>query len=615
MNGDRVVALVSLVARHNSILRLVSLTALFAGAALAQSHRAKIAVEGAADLPGVPLLMPLPADMLTGECVILNTFGDGTVVYRVPWVREGTGVPDGCRITIRLTGYRTTNATLTDGSIVILKRLGDPEGSTVSVASLRVPKDARKAYERGLAAANHKKYDQAAQAFEAAVAAYPKYAQAWSDLGQMQFELKRPADARVSWERAVKADPQYLKPYVQLARLAVADNRNQDALDIAGRALEFNPVEFPAIYFYSALASFNLKNYDAAEKSATETVAHDADREFPEVERLLGSIFAVKGDFRPAIAHFRKYLELSPKAADAGDIRKQIDSLEQRGADEGHAILASANPLERELENLVASPHAGNATASASVPVFYDASGVARVNLAIEIASPVLTPAEVNGKLHAGMDVLGEAYRPGGSLAARFSETVKFDFENRRQFDAFLERPLRYEHEFEIAPGNYRFKLVFRTAKDRFGAVETPLAIDRLDPSRLSLSSVALSRDVQPISPEAAREATEAGSNPLIFHGNRIAVSGSDLFSKSGIAEAYFEIYKPPATGAQPVQLTMRLRLLDAQNDQKWDSGDVDLSALPKPGGRVIPVALKLPLATLPPGAYHGEQQYIGLVV
>lgn len=53
----------------------------------------------------------------------------------------------------------------------------------------------------------------------------------------------------------------------------------------------------------------------------------------------------------------------------------------------------------------------------------------------------------------------------------------------------------------------------------------------------------------------------------------------------------------------------MHLRLLDAQsNEQKWDSGNVDLSALAKPGSRVIPVALKLPVATLPPGAYRASR-------
>jgi hypothetical protein len=52
----------------------------------------------------------------------------------------------------------------------------------------------------------------------------------------------------------------------------------------------------------------------------------------------------------------------------------------------------------------------------------------------------------------------------------------------------------------------------------------------------------------------------------------------------------------------------MRLRLLDAQsNEQAWSSGDVDLSALAKSANKVIPVALKLPVATLPPGTYRAE--------
>jgi VWFA-related protein len=268
--------------------------------------------------------------------------------------------------------------------------------------------------------------------------------------------------------------------------------------------------------------------------------------------------------------------------------------------------LASASPLENELANLPAS-HA-NTAASASAPFFYEAGGAVRVDLTVEIPSPVLDPTEANGKLHASMDVLGLAYNLAGAVAARFSDTVRFDFDSRRQFDDFVQHPLRYEHQLRIAPGNYRFKLVFRTAKDRFGIVETPLAIEPFDAGQLSLSAIALSRDVQPISQDAAQEEIEQGKKPLIFRGNRIAVAGSDVLSKTGVAEAYFEIYEPPAGEAEPLQLTMHLRLLDAQSEeQKWDSGDVDLSALAKSGNQVIPVALRLPVATLPPGTYHAE--------
>ncbi|HEY1219822.1 MAG: VWA domain-containing protein [Bryobacteraceae bacterium] len=270
--------------------------------------------------------------------------------------------------------------------------------------------------------------------------------------------------------------------------------------------------------------------------------------------------------------------------------------------------VVAAKPKENELEVLAASAGAGNTEASASVPFFYDPSGVARVTMALEIPSPVLDPTDLNGKLHAEIEVLGMAYSPGGGVAARFTHKLKFDFDSRRQLDDFLRHPIHYERQFEVAPGNYRFKVVFRSAKDRFGVVEAPLAIDPFNAGQLSLSAIALSRDVQPISQEAAQDEAEKGKNPLIYRGNRIAISGSDVLSKTGTAEAYFEVYEPFASGAGAVQLTMRLRLLDAQTNQPaWNSGDIDLSALAKSSNRVIPVALKLPVANLPPGTYRAE--------
>lgn len=312
-------------------IRLAALTAVFACIAMAQDHRARIAVEDGSAPPGVPLVLPVRAKMQVGECIVFNISGDGAVAYRVSRVREENAAPDGCPVTIRLAGYRTTDATLTEGGTVVLKRLGEHEGSAVSFTSLKASKDARRAYERGLAAASRQKYEEAAKAYAAAVAAYPEYAQAWSDLGLVQAALKRPADARASWESAVKCDPQYLKPYMQLARQAIAEGRNEDALAITSRGLEYNPVEFPSIYFFNAVAHFNLKHYDAAEKGARQTIALDGKREIPLAESLLASVLAVQGHLDTAIDHFRKYLELSPNASDAAAVRAEIAELERRG--------------------------------------------------------------------------------------------------------------------------------------------------------------------------------------------------------------------------------------------------------------------------------------------
>jgi len=272
------------------------------------------------------------------------------------------------------------------------------------------------------------------------------------------------------------------------------------------------------------------------------------------------------------------------------------------------ATANAATPKPDNIETLAASGAEGNTEASLSVPFFYEPDGMARVNLALDIPSPTLEPVDRNGEVHTALDLLGIAYVPGGEIAARFTHKCSFDFDTREQFDAFLRHPLHCEYQFKVAPGNYQFKLVFRFSKDHFGTVEAPLAIDPPRPSQLTLSAIALSRDVQPISPDAAQDAADMGEEPLIFRGNRISVSGADVLPRTGTAEAYFEVYLPPSSGNEAPHLTMHLRLLDeATNRERWNSGDFDLSPLAKPGDRVVAVAVRLPAAKLPAGKYRAE--------
>jgi superkiller protein 3 len=235
-------------------------------------------------------------------------------------------------VTISLAGYRTMEATLRSGAVIVLKRVGDHEGSMVSMTSLNAPKEARKAFEKGQAAMSQSKWPAAQKSLESAVALYPAYAQAWCDLGEALREQAKGAEARAAWQHALQADPKYLKSYLQMARLDLQEGRMEDALATTNKALELNPIEFPGIYFFNAVASFNLKRLDAAEKSVRQAIEHDSAHEIPRAESLLGSVLANRGAFREAIEHFNKYLELSPKAPDSAEVKQQIAALERRAA-------------------------------------------------------------------------------------------------------------------------------------------------------------------------------------------------------------------------------------------------------------------------------------------
>jgi len=315
---------------------VIGCTLAMAGACLAQQrYQAKLAPESGGYLPSTPLFTPPPAGQELPPCRIMNAFANGLVIYMVPVVSDPGADPiarrwdDKCAVTIWVKGYRKASVTLHDGAVITLKRISDPEGSTVSVSALRVPKEAAKAYDKGVATLSDGKLSAAQKQFERAVALYPDYAQAWSQLGEVLEQQSKPQEATDACEHALKADPKYLRPYLQLMRLAVNGKRMEDAAALGERAMQLDPVEFPGIYYYGAVANYELNHADVAEKTVRRAIELDQAHEYPAVEALLGKVLANRGDFRGAIDHFAKYVQLVPKADDVPAIRQRMVELER----------------------------------------------------------------------------------------------------------------------------------------------------------------------------------------------------------------------------------------------------------------------------------------------
>lgn len=209
---------------------------------------------------------------------------------------------------------------------------GDAAGhmDVISATSLQAPKSAQKNFLKGLAALSDDDMAGAKKAFRHAVEQFPSYAQAWSSLGEMCDRDSEHDQARDAFEKALAADPQYVKPYVHLANLDIEEHRPEEAVDICNRAIGLGGAEFPYIHYYAAVASAELKHWDAAEKSARQATSLDDAHEVPHAEYLLGMILAARGDFHGAVEHLKKYLEISPTAQDADEVRRRIAELEQR---------------------------------------------------------------------------------------------------------------------------------------------------------------------------------------------------------------------------------------------------------------------------------------------
>lgn len=319
--------------QFNSALAVGLAALVLSAAASAQTYHAQIVTEDGSPLPTSPQIIPSLSQTLTQECAIINIFGNGSVQYLVNYRSRpyDPSTADMCDVTIRLKGFQTLQATLRNDSTVVLKHIGLHEGSTVSATALKAPEAARKAFGKGVNAMDDQKWSSAQKDFEKALDIYPDYAQAWSDLGEVLRHESMPDDARVALEKAVAADPKYIKPYVQLAMLDLEEKKPEAAAEIAGKAVAMNPLEFPDLYFYNAVANFDLKHFDVAESSARRATELDTAHEIPRAELLLGSVLIAKGDRAAGLQHFRKYLELAPKAPNAEQVRRAIAQLEAPG--------------------------------------------------------------------------------------------------------------------------------------------------------------------------------------------------------------------------------------------------------------------------------------------
>ncbi len=258
-----------------------------------------------------------------------------------PFGRSRTGITErelmACELRASLPGYRSDVVSLAgrrmmdnpDVGTIVLHRLGNVEGTTISATTLNAPKDAKKAYEKGIQAMHKKKLDEAQKQLEKAVQIYPQYAAAWHELGVVYQEKNNLAQAREAYGKALAADSKFMKPYLQLALIAARERKWEEVADTTERLLRLDAFDFPQAYFFNSVANFNLRRLDAAEKSAREGVKLDSQHRIPKMNHLLGVILYNKQDYSGAVEHLRTYLEHAPNAQDADTVRKQLQELER----------------------------------------------------------------------------------------------------------------------------------------------------------------------------------------------------------------------------------------------------------------------------------------------
>src|SRR6266403_1477696 len=277
------------------------------------------------------------------------------------------------------------------------------------------------------------------------------------------------------------------------------------------------------------------------------------------------------------------------------------------------ANVLEGKPLEKQLESHAMGSQPGSIHGVLQAPYFYTAPETARVNLAMEIPADTFQFNKEKGKYHANLNVLGIAYRPDGTIGARFSDTVNMDLE-KDEWKDFTKTPYHYENQFDAVPGTYKLTVVLSAGGDTFGKFETPLAIDEYDGKHFSLSGLVLTNSIQKLTdiPTGLDSALLEDRAPLIVKGMQITPSGSNRFKHTDNVVVYTEIYEPLLASANPPLVGMAYTILERESNKKLFFTDVQRADdFVQKGNPVIPIGLKVKVNDLKPGAYRLVMQAV----
>ncbi len=246
-----------------------------------------------------------------------------------------------CELRARLGGYTSKSIDLSGRSsmdnpeigTILLHHMGASEtATTVTPTTLKAPKEARRALQKGLDLEKKNKTEEALASLQEAVKVDPNFAFAWCELGKLQLQTDHIPDGHESFESAVRAEPNWPEPYLHLAEMGVKAHDWREVRDTTDHVIRLNSYEYPQAYFLNGAANFNLHHIDVAEKSLAAAERLDTEHAFPQIQQLLSLIYADHHQYAQAAKELRSYLLIAPNADDAPSARQQLAILERMEA-------------------------------------------------------------------------------------------------------------------------------------------------------------------------------------------------------------------------------------------------------------------------------------------
>ncbi len=240
-----------------------------------------------------------------------------------------------CDLRAELSGYRSGSVSLAnlqafDGGnvgVIWLHRLAGHGSDMISLSTLKAPKDARRDFDKGNALLSAGKLPEASADFAKAVAEYPGFAEAWMNLGRIQYGMASD-DASASLMQAVSIDPKMAGAWQVLGYIAADQKDWKNAARYLDQAERLEPIHSVLAWYYSAVAYYQLGQFDEAERRIRTAMKLDPQFQYRRSEYVLALILIARHDAEGGAEMLRDYLASSPNPRDVDNARTILSRLE-----------------------------------------------------------------------------------------------------------------------------------------------------------------------------------------------------------------------------------------------------------------------------------------------
>jgi tetratricopeptide (TPR) repeat protein len=189
-----------------------------------------------------------------------------------------------------------------------------------------VPQRAREAYEKALKRAQSNKSEEAVKLLREAIEAYPQFYSAHVVLGEQFDKLKKYPEAEDAYQKAVALKNDAPGAHTGLGILLVKQKKYADAVPHLRRSIELDKKSSPA-YLALGLAEMMTGDYPSSETNLLR--AYELSK--PTIAHIyLANLYDLQHQPAKAIEQLEAYLKENPESSNTVQIRETIDKLRKQ---------------------------------------------------------------------------------------------------------------------------------------------------------------------------------------------------------------------------------------------------------------------------------------------